>query len=89
MHWLHLQTQPSKHMREGKAMNMRAVFAGFMAGCDVTSLNTFLSIVDLAKLPDSFDTLFVEAIYKAAKEAVKEKLAHNRRTVLALGKKWQ
>lgn len=64
---------------------MRAVFAGIMAGYDVTSLNTFLSIVGLPKLPDSFDTVYVAEIYNAAKEAAKEKLLENcRRTVLAV-----
>ena len=42
-------------------MNMRAVFSGVVAGYDLTSLNKFVSILGLPKLPDSFDSVYVAA----------------------------
>ena len=74
--------QPSKHFREGTPLNMRAVFAGVVAGYDVTSLNKFLAIIGLPKLPDSFNSVYVEKIYKASKTAVMERLEKNRSAAL-------
>ena len=70
--------QPSKHFREETPLNMRAIFAGMVAGYDVTSLNKFLAITGLPKLPDSFNCVYVEKIYKASKTAVMERLEMNR-----------
>ena len=61
---------------------MRAVFAGVVSGYDLTSMNRFLSILELPHLPDSFDTVYIKEIYEAAKKAVKERLARNRAKVL-------
>ena len=62
---------------------MRAVFAGIVAGYDLTSLNTFLAIVGIPSLPDSFNSLYVKEIYLAAQKAVQERLEENRKDVLA------
>ena len=75
--------QPSNHMREGKPLNMRALFGGIVAGYDLTSMNTFLSVIGVPSLPDSFDTLYIKEIYTAAKKAVEERLEQNMLEVLA------
>ena len=48
----------------------------------MTSLNKFLTIIGLPKLPDSFNIVYVEKIYTASKTAVMERLEINRSAVL-------
>ena len=71
----------SNTRREGKNMNMAAVFGTISSGFDKTNIDNFLCCLGLKNLPDSFYDMYMSDIHAAVTSVLTEIINENREYV--------